>query len=109
MKAWTGPEEKQLINLHCKFSLKDCAEILNRSIYSIQKKVDRLFLTRNPHGQAQIYFAEDIAHILELAGIGFTHGQIAMCFNTTRKSIGSTISKARKYGFDKYPKRPVIN
>ncbi len=109
MRAWTGPEEKKLIRIQGLFSLIYCAEILNRSINSIERKVEKLGVGRKPHGQEQAFFAEDIANMLELVELGFTHSQIAMCFNSTRRSINSTLSRARKFGFEKYPKREAIN
>ena len=109
MRDWTGPEEKKLARLHEKFSIKYCAEVLNRSVISIKNKADRLGLKPKARGTQQIFFAEDIAHMLELADLGFSHSQIGMCFNTSRWGVNSALSKARKYGFDKYPKREEAN
>ena len=78
MRAWTGPEERKLINILKKFSIKACAEILNRSGPSISRKANRLGWKGKPKGPSKAFYAEDIADMLELAEIGFSHSLLSL-------------------------------
>lgn len=55
--------------------------------------------------KARKYFAEDIANMLEMHSGGKRWKEIAKHYGTNEKCLESVILRARKLGFEAYPKR----
>lgn len=108
-RPWTMPELKRLATLYQKFKIEGCAMILDRTYDSVRIKAIEMKLKSpfNPLGRGALrqYYAEDLANMFELKAGGFSNSEIAKCFNTDPRAITLTMSKARKHGFDRYPKR----
>ena len=109
MRDWKGVEINKLKRLYQKFDITGCAFILDRTYDSVRLKAIELKLVSpfNPLGRGNVrqFYAEDVAHMFELRHMGFGPAEIAKCFQSEARTITSTMSRAKKYGFDRYPKR----
>jgi hypothetical protein len=112
MRDWTGVEIKELKRLYQKFDITGCAYILNRTYDSVRLKAIELKLVSpfNPLGRGKVrqFYAEDVANMFELRCMGFGPTEIAKCFQSKVRTITVTMSKAKKLGFDRFPKRVTI-
>lgn len=106
-RAWTGPEGETLRRIYQKFDVPGCALILDRSHISVQDKVTELKLKspRVTFGNSRIFYAEDIANIFELMAGGFNPRQISKCFRVPSRTIQTVVARAKREGFDAYPRR----
>lgn len=107
MKFWTKKEHDKLAHLYARFDTKGCAMILGRSYASVKDKIKHLKLSspRSTGGNTRVFYAQDVANVFELVTMGFSHSDIAKCFNVPARTIQVTISRAKREGLSAYPKR----
>lgn len=53
------------------------------------------------------YYAEDIARIFEAKSQGLMWCEIAKELSTTTRNLESVVARARRFGFDAFPKRSM--
>ena len=104
---WTMAEMKEAERLYIKFDIEYCCEVIGRSKDAIERILCNMGVKSGRPNKQRLIFAEDVANMIELKSEGNSLADIAKCFNTNASSIGVHISKAKKHGFDKYPKRPI--
>ena len=109
LKPWTGPEQKRLVELYKRFSIEGCAMVMDRSYASVKGMIQSMGLksVHNTSGNTRVFFADSVAAIFELMGMGFSHLQISQCFRVSTTTIRTTIERAEREGFDAYPKRTL--
>lgn len=94
------------MDLYTKFDLAYCVEKTGRTIDAIRKLATRLGVKlKRPGHRVRKLFAEDMAAMMELANAGHPHSEIAKCWKIKTATVRETMCMARKYGFEKFPKR----
>ena len=105
-EAWTNKGIEEAVDL-VRFGVDYAAQQTGRSEDSIKFMLRGQGLPKKVFKKRRQMYADDIAHMMELRMLGFGFKTIARCFNTTAKCIESALTKARKHGFDAYPKRSL--
>lgn len=114
-KAWTGKEQAECSSIYDSIGLSAAMNATGRSRYSVVNKMKELGkfkpsnynTIKNLKPVKRKFYAEDVASMFEMAGCGVKSSIIAEYFNTTSISIRSTMSIARKKGFEAYPLRSL--
>lgn len=104
---WTKREEQELTRLHQKFDTPSCMLIMGRTESSIKCKVNELGLVspRPSVGKQRIYYAEDVANMMQLKESGLSNSEIALSYKSAAKTICDVMTKAKRLGFQAYPLR----
>lgn len=109
MKMWSRGEVIELTSMYSVLSPSDCAKRLGRTVRSVINKALEQGLSSpfNRAGRKRRFYAEDVAKMFELKNTGLDNHEIGLFFNVSRGIISTTISKAKKQGFDRFPKREL--
>lgn len=109
MKMWSRDEVKELAAMYSVLSPSDCAKKLDRTVRSVIGKAFEQGLSSpfNRVGEKRRFYAEDVAKMFELKSAGMNRNDIGQIFNASGGIISTTISKAKKQGFDRFPKREL--
>lgn len=105
-EAWTAQGIKEAVYL-TRFGVDYAAQQTGRSESAIEQLPKAAGAPRKPLRKPRQMYADDIAHMMELRMMGFGFKAIAKCFNITAKGVESALKKAKKQGFDAYPKRSL--
>lgn len=88
---------------------KKAAEMLNTTAISLYHRIKSVYPDfksgRQSNRNGQKWFAEDVALIFEAVTNHVTIKNIAKKYNVSERRIKDIIWKARKEGFNAYPKR----
>lgn len=101
---WTT---REVAILSSGLSIRALSKLLGRSEQAIRNAAQRhgAQFARSTNTKVS---AEDVAQIMMLRDSGWTWRQIASAKSMTAEACKAVTKRAKKYGFDKYPKR-VIN
>jgi len=107
---WTTKELAELKRLALRFKMTDLCNLLGRSYGSIKHGLSIIGFKSpfNKTGNRRIFYAENVACIFELKEQGFSFKEISKCFNVEADTIKNTYNRAKRCGFDAYPKRSLF-
>ena len=104
-KAWTTKDVKLLKELAGDLHVDCISQVLGRTPRAIAFVASREGIKTLRHRQKKRYYAEDVADIMEKLASNKTSLEVAKEDGTSSMSINSLVARAKKQGFDGYPKR----
>ena len=108
IKEWTTTELKAVINAYMQDGISAAVEVSGRSKLATLRQLARQGVKNGrKKGPERKYYAEDIAAIMEFNNMGLSLEALAVGYRTTARKLSYVLCRARKYGFERYPKREV--
>lgn len=108
---WTGKEEKTCSTIYTTEGLQAAMDHTGRTKYAVQSKMNNIGVKcadsslKNLKPRRRAWYAEEAAQMIEFAEAGVSNKIIAEFYSSTGDIIRGVINAAKRYGFDRYPKR----
>lgn len=104
-RPWKTTEIAMIRDHGANMTSDELSEKLNRTPRAIEQRASDCNLKLKSIPTKRRYFAEDVADMMELSDMNVGRVEIARKYRTSSSAISMLLMRAKKHGFDRYPKR----